>query len=31
MSAALTPVQTRSVAVGSRQIHFDEFGSGRPC
>ncbi len=28
MSAVLTPVQTRSVAVGSRQIHFDEFGSG---
>jgi 4,5:9,10-diseco-3-hydroxy-5,9,17-trioxoandrosta-1(10),2-diene-4-oate hydrolase len=28
MSAVLTPVQTRSVVVGSRQIHFDEFGSG---
>jgi 4,5:9,10-diseco-3-hydroxy-5,9,17-trioxoandrosta-1(10),2-diene-4-oate hydrolase len=28
MNAFLTPVQHRSVAVGPRQIHFNEFGSG---
>jgi 4,5:9,10-diseco-3-hydroxy-5,9,17-trioxoandrosta-1(10),2-diene-4-oate hydrolase len=28
MNAVLAPVQTRSVAVGPRQIHFNEFGSG---
>ena len=28
MNAVLTPVQTRSVAVGPRQIHLNEFGSG---
>lgn len=28
MNAVLTPVQTRSVAVGPRRIHMHEFGSG---